>query len=235
VAKTPAGYQIIAGERRWRAAKAIGLRTVPAIIRETTPQEMLEMALVENVQREDLNPLDRAQAFLRLIEEFHLSNQEIARRIGKSPSYISNTLRLLSLPDAIKDGLLSGLIAEGHARALSSIEDAQMMVEGYKMILRENGSVRRAEEIARRMRQQMGTDDHSKPQVQYISDQIDKMRDDLWQAVGGKERAVVKLTRSRVETRLVIILRGGLETTQETLDKIYRAVCGTIPQRSGGQ
>jgi ParB family chromosome partitioning protein len=235
VAKTPAGYQIIAGERRWRAAKVIGLRTVPAIIRETTPQGMLEMALVENVQREDLNPIDRAQAFLRLMEEFHLSNQKIAERIGKSPAYISNTLRLLALPDAIKDGLLSGLVSEGHARALASIGDVRMMVEGYKMILRENGSVRRAEEIARRMKTQMGTDDHSKPHVQYVSDQIDKMRDDLWQAVGGKERAVVKLTRSRAETRLVIILKGGIESTQVVLERIYGSVCGIRPQRSIGQ
>ena len=99
---------------------------------------MLEMALVENVQREDLNPLERAQAFLRLMEEFKLTNKEIAKRIGKSPAYVSNSIRLLSLPDALKDGLLSGLITEGHARALSSIEDNKLMVEAYKIILRES-------------------------------------------------------------------------------------------------
>ncbi|MFH1840777.1 MAG: ParB/RepB/Spo0J family partition protein [Candidatus Shapirobacteria bacterium] len=235
VAKTPAGYQIIAGERRWRAAKALGLPTVPVIIKETTPQGMLEMALVENVQREDLNPIDRAQAFLRLLEEFRLTNQQISQRIGKSPSYISNTLRLLSLPDAIKDGLLSGLIAEGHGRALASIGDTRMMVEGYKMILRENGSVRRAEEIARRVKKKMGTSDHTLPNVQYISDEIDKMRDEIWEEVGGREKSVVKLTRSRAETRLTIILRGGTESTQKVLDRIYGAICGITPQRSTGQ
>ncbi|MDP4030717.1 MAG: ParB/RepB/Spo0J family partition protein, partial [Candidatus Beckwithbacteria bacterium] len=109
VAHTPAGYQIVAGERRWRAAKLAGSTTLPCIIKETSPQGMLEMALVENVQRTDLNPVDRAKAFERLIEEFDLSNAEIAQRIGKSPAYISNTLRLLTLPDALKDGLLSGL------------------------------------------------------------------------------------------------------------------------------
>ena len=104
VAKTPAGYQIIAGERRWRASRLAGLTTVPVVIRETTTKGMLEMAIVENVQREDLNPIERAQAFQRLIEEFGLPLMEIAKRIAKSESYVSNTMRLLALPDAIKDG-----------------------------------------------------------------------------------------------------------------------------------
>src|SRR3972149_8024250 len=95
VAKTPAGFQIVAGERRWRAAKLIGLSKVPVIIRETNPQGMLEMAIVENVQRIDLNPLERAQAYKRLMEEFGLTNAEISQRVSKSPSYISNTIRLL--------------------------------------------------------------------------------------------------------------------------------------------
>src|SRR3989339_20702 len=90
VAKTPAGFQIIAGERRWRAAKLAGLKVVPAIIKETTPQGMLEMAIVENVQRSDLNSIDRAKAFERLITEFGLGNSEISQRIGKSPAYVSN-------------------------------------------------------------------------------------------------------------------------------------------------
>ena len=152
IAKTPAGFQIIAGERRWRAGKLAGFTHIPAIIRETTPRGMLEMALVENVQRVDLNALDRAQGFERLANEFSLSTSEIAVRIGKSVSYVSNSIRLLTLPDALKDGLLSGLIAEGHARALAAIDDTDLMVEAYKIILREAGSVRRAEELARRMK-----------------------------------------------------------------------------------
>src|SRR4030065_1887049 len=116
IAKTPAGFQIIAGERRWRAAKLAGFKTVPAIIKETSPQGMLEMALVENVQRSDLNPIDRAKAFDRLMSEFGLGNSEISQRISKSPAYASNYLRVLTLPDALKDGLFPGLISEGHAR-----------------------------------------------------------------------------------------------------------------------
>ena len=96
---------------------------------------MLEMALVENVQRVDLNPIDRAKGFERLMNEFGLTTSEIAVRIGKSVAYVSNSLRLLSLPDALKDGLLSGLISEGHARALAAVDDPSLMIEAYKIIL----------------------------------------------------------------------------------------------------
>lgn len=229
VAKTPAGYQIIAGERRWRAAKTAGLKTVPAIIKETSPQGMLEMALVENVQREDLNPLERAQAFIRLMEEFGLSNKEISQRISKSPSYISNSIKLLNLPDALKDGLLSRLITEGHARALAGIEDHRLMVEGYKIVLRESASVRRTEDIARRIRKKAKQPSYdltgAKPPL-IISDEIDELRDKIHQALGGDEKTKIKVTRSRAETRLVIVLKGNLEVTEERLQKIYKGITG---------
>lgn len=229
VAKTPAGYQIIAGERRWRAAKIAGLKTVPAIIKETSPQGMLEMALVENVQREDLNPLERAQAFIRLMEEFGLSNKEISQRISKSPSYISNSIKLLNLPDALKDGLLSNLITEGHARALAGIEDHRLMVEGYKIVLRESASVRRTEDIARRIRKKAKQPSYdltgAKPPL-IISDEIDQLRDKIHQALGGDEKTKIKVTRSRAETRLVIVLKGNLELTEERLQKIYKGITG---------
>jgi len=225
VAKTPAGYQIIAGERRWRAAKMAGLKTVPALIKETSPQGMLEMALVENVQREDLNPIERAQAFVRLIEEFGLTNKEICQRIGKSPSYISNSIKLLTLPDALKDGLLSNLITEGHARALAGIEDPKLMVEAYKMILRESGSVRRAEDVARRMKKKAGQiqkKDTYPPQL--VSDEIDQIRDDIHQALGGDEKTIIKVSRSRIETKVVISLKGTIEETEEKLQKIHQGI-----------
>jgi ParB family chromosome partitioning protein len=228
VAKTPAGYQIIAGERRWRAAKMAGLKTVPALIKETSPQGMLEMALVENVQREDLNPIERAQAFVRLIEEFGLTNKEICQRIGKSPAYISNSIKLLTLPDALKDGLLSGLITEGHARALAGIEDPKLMVEAYKMILRESGSVRRAEDVARRMKKKAGQvqqKDTYPPHI--VSDEIDQIRDNLHQALGGDEKTIVKVSRSRIETKVAISFKGTLEETEEKLQKIYQGITGS--------
>ncbi len=236
IAKTPAGYQIIAGERRWRASKLAGLTHVPAIIRETSPKGMLEMALVENVQRSDLNPIDRAKGFERLMSEFGLSTSEVAVRIGKSVAYVSNSMRLLSLPDALKDGLLSGLITEGHARALAAIDDQNLMVEAYKIILKESGSVRRAEELARRMKskskQSMDRQGVRKDQLRIISEEIDKMQEDMQKALTlenqdkGKSTKV-KLIRSRRETRVLLTFKGGLEETEERLQKLYTALTGS--------
>ncbi len=228
VAKTPAGYQIIAGERRWRSAKIVGLPTVPVIIKETSPRGMLEMAIVENVQRVDLNPVERARAFQRLIDEFALSTSEIAKRVGKSQAYVSNSLRLLSLPDAVKDGILSGLITEGHARALAAIDDNRLMIEAYKIVLRESASVRRAEDLARRMKQQLGTT-VNRIKTHVMSEETDRIRkeleDSLSVSAGQPARARVKLSRSRKETRITISLFGGLEMTEERLQKIYQAIC----------
>jgi len=237
IAKTPAGFQIIAGERRWRAAKLAGLSHVPAIIRETSPKGMLEMALVENVQRVDLNPLDRATGFERLMNEFGLTTSEIAVRIGKSVAYVSNSMRLLSLPDALKDGLLSGLITEGHARALSSIDDTGLMVEAYKIILRESGSVRRAEELARRMKAKSQQDPKPKARVadmRIVSEELDKMQGELEGALmfdgetedESKKRTSVKLVRSRSQTKITFVFKGNLDQTEAKLQKVYGALTG---------
>lgn len=238
VAKTPAGFQIIAGERRWRASKLAGLTHVPSIIRETTPKGMLEMALVENVQRVDLNALDRARGFERLFNEFGLTTSEVAVKIGKSVAYVSNSLRLLRLPDALKDGLLSGLITEGHARALSAIEDTELMIEAYKIILKESGSVRRAEELARRMKHKSGQPEKKKvsaKRVRLFSEESDKIKNEMLQALKNLEEAEdeerkkmiateVKLTRSRRETRVTFMLKGSLEETEKRLQKIYESI-----------
>lgn len=231
VAKTPAGFQIIAGERRWRAAKLAGLSHIPSVIRETSPRGMLEMALVENVQRIDLNPLERASGFERLMNEFGLTTSEVAARIGKSVSYVSNSIRLLTLPDALKDGLLSGLVSEGHARALAAIDDQDLMVEAYKIILRESGSVRRAEELARRMKaksKQPRKPGERVESVRIVSEEIDKMQEDM-QKVMEKEskednKTFVKLARTQRETRVTFIFKGGLEDTEDRLQKIFKAI-----------
>jgi len=233
VAKTPAGFQIIAGERRWRASKLAGLTHVPSIIRETTPKGMLEMALVENVQRVDLNALDRGKGFERLQNEFGLTTSEIAVRIGKSVAYVSNSLRLLGLPDALKDGLLSGLITEGHARALAAIDDQNLMVEAYKIILRESGSVRRAEELARRMKAKSGQKAKvgtRKDQLRIVSEELDKMQEKMQEAFSDKKdeetnnTSKVKLIRSRRETKITFTFKGSLEDTEKRLQKVFKAV-----------
>ncbi len=228
VANTPAGYQIIAGERRWRAAKIAGQKDVPCIIKETTPRGMLEMAIVENIQRIDLNPVERAKSFQRLVDEFMISTSEIARRIGKSQAFVSNSLRLLTLPDAVKDGILSGIITEGHARALAAIVDPQLMLEAFKMVLRENASVRRAEDIARRIKvTQVKAKVLDRLNIDAETDRLkEEMEKKLQESADGPtKKAIVKLTRSRIETRILILLKGSQEETEEKLRLIYKGIC----------
>lgn len=228
VAKTPAGYQIIAGERRWRAAKIVGLKDVPVIIKETSPRGMLEMAIVENVQRVDLNPIERARAFQRLVDEFVLPTSEIAKRIGKSQSYVSNSLRLLTLPDAIKDGILSGIITEGHARALAQIDDNRLMIEAYKIVLRESASVRRAEEISRRI-QNVPRGEVKQKAEDYVNNETDRMQQEMEQALknidNGSNWSHIKIRRSRNSTMIIFVLKGLPEETEPRFQHIYKSIC----------
>ncbi len=219
VAETPAGYQIIAGERRWRAAKIVGLEKVPTIIKKTSHRGMLEMAIVENVQRVDLNPLERAQGFKRMMDEFGLGTAEISQRIGKSQSFVSNSLRLLTLPDALKDALLAGIVTEGHIRALAAIEDPNQMVEALRQILREEGSVRRAEELSReyKARAQVAPR-HAEERIH--SEELVEMERDLGTHLGAK----IKVTQSMREARLVLVVKGNIEKTGALLRKIREAL-----------
>lgn len=222
VAQTPAGLQIIAGERRWRAAKAAGLTKVPALIKRTTPQGMLEMAIIENVQRSDLNPIDRAKAFDRLSREFNLSTTDIAKRVSKSPAYVSNTLRLLTLPDALTDGLISGDISEGHARALAAIDNTRDMIEAYKIVLKESASVRRAEELARRFKQHAKQSTNTKKDTakeKHLSKRLDKIQSDLKSTLGKTSDVTVR--QSNRQTKVIITLKGSPEKTDDLLDKIH--------------
>jgi len=227
VAKTPAGYQIIAGERRWRSARILKLEYVPAIIKETTPQQMLEMAIVENVQRKDLNPLERAKAFLRLKDEFNFDNNQIAKKVSKSVPYVINCVKLLTLPDAIKDGLLSDLISEGHARALSGIGDTRLMIEAYKIILSEKASVRRAEDIARRMRKKIEEGDvpiTKENLPQFLKSKIDNISQDL-QSVFNKKTTSVKIVQTNILTKVTFQFKGPIDERFEELSSLYKQIC----------
>jgi len=227
IAKTPAGFQIIAGERRWRAARYLKLEYVPAIIKETNPQQMLEMAIVENVQRKDLNPIERAKAFYRLKEEFSLDNHQIAKKVSKSVPYVINVLKLLTLPDALKDGLLSGLITEGHARALSGIGDTRLMIEAYKIILKEKASVRRAEDIARRMRKKIeeGTIPINKENLpQFLKSKLDNIGTDL-EASFRDKLTKVKITQTNILTKVTFQFRGPIDQRYQNLRSLYKQIC----------
>jgi len=143
------GFQLIAGERRWRAAQACGLQSVPAIVRAINDQQALEQALIENVQRLDIGPLDAARAYQRLAQEFGLSQAEIAQRVGKGRVAVANTLRLLELPAEVRQALEDGTISEGHGRAILSAPGEGCRRAVFRAILRGGLSVRRAEQLAR--------------------------------------------------------------------------------------
>lgn len=229
VAKTPAGYQIIAGERRWRAAKLAGLAEVPVIIRETSPQGMLEMAIVENVQRIDLNPLERAQAYRRLMDEFNLTNGEISIRVSKSPSYISNTIRLLTLPDALKDALMAGATSEGHVRALSALEDPHLIIEAYKEVMRKNLSVRGTEELVRRLRARVGLPPKKSAVIEdmhIISEEIDNIEQELGNVLSRFSKTEVKLEQTGKKATVRLSIEGTPDQTVEILKDINQAISG---------
>jgi ParB family chromosome partitioning protein len=219
VAETPAGYQIIAGERRWRAAKLAGLEKVPVVVRKTTPQGMLEMAIVENVQREDLNPIERALAYKRLIDEFGLGTNEVAKRVGKSAPTVSNTIRLLSLPDAIKDALVAGVITEGHVRPLISLGDSKLMLEVFKRILRDNSSVRQTEEIARKVKGEIQQKEPAQPKDYFYVPEQDAMAKEIEQKHGLDK---VSIFQSSKLARITVIMKGEPGETSQKLKEIHR-------------
>lgn len=229
IAETPAGYQIIAGERRWRAAEMAGLKEVPVIIKKTDTRGMLEMAIVENIQRVDLSPIERAQAFQQLMRDFGYSSTEVAKKLGKSAPYVSNSLRLLLLPDAIKDALIGEVITEGHARAIQSIPDESDMIECFKIILKENASVRRAEELSRRFREQGSPSFKRKlaenPELKRRITK-DPKEEELDEKVRSffETKASVKVNRSSRQIKLTITLKGDSFQTERDLEKMMQAI-----------
>lgn len=150
VRRTEQGYELIVGERRWRAAQKAGLKEVPVMVRETERKEALEISLIENLQREDLNPIEEAEAFKQLIEEFDISQEELSKRVSKDRTTVTNTLRLLKLPPEMREHLLQNRITSGHARAILSLENKEKQKELCHLITKRGLSVREAEAIAKR-------------------------------------------------------------------------------------
>jgi ParB family chromosome partitioning protein len=145
------GYTLIAGERRWQASKLAGLVEVPVIVRQASDQQRLELALIENVQRADLSALEEAHAYRQLSDDFQLSHEQIATRVGKSRVAVTNTLRLLKLPDGVQQALVDGHITEGHARALLGLGSAEAMQAALKTVIAHEMTVRQTEELVRKM------------------------------------------------------------------------------------
>ncbi|MEN6480452.1 MAG: ParB/RepB/Spo0J family partition protein [Anaerolineales bacterium] len=189
-------YRLITGERRWRAARLAGLTSVPVVVKDASPQEMLELALVENIQRADLNPLEEAAAYQQLADEFGLTQDKIAKRVGRSRASVANTMRLLRLPEEVRAGLLNGDISEGHARALLMLEDADEQVLAYRTVQRRSLSVRQTEELVRRLQ----SPPQDVPRRTRRTPETEALERRLRNALGTK----VELFRSRKGGRVVI-------------------------------
>jgi ParB family chromosome partitioning protein len=208
-----AQYQIIAGERRWEAAKMVGLTRVPVIVKEATPQEMLELALVENIQRADLNPLEEAAAYQQLMDDFGLTQAQVAEKVGKSRVTVANSVRLLRLPDEIKRALAEGQISEGHARALLALNKRANQLKGLEATVKKGLSVRQTEEMVRRMVASAQPKRRSEPP----SPETEALENEFRNALGTK----VRLFRSKKGGKLVIQFYS-----EEELEAIYRIIVG---------
>jgi ParB family chromosome partitioning protein len=216
VTQTPHGYVLIAGERRLRAAEMAGLERIPALVRSVAQQEQLAFALVENLQRSDLNALEEARAFRQLADEFGLTQEEVAHRVGRSRSAVANTLRLLELAPAIQAAVAGGSITEGHARALAGLQDESVQAEMLGVVLAKALSVRQTEDLVRR---------HNEPGLARVSGRsvppdLERLEAGLREVLGTK----VSLSRRR---------RGGRITIEyfdnDDLGRIYERLTGAPP------
>ena len=214
VTETIDGYQLIAGERRVRAARLAGLDRIPALVRQLADRDQLEVALVENVQRSDLDPIDEALAYRQLIDEFGLTQERVAERVGKARATIANTLRLLDLHAAVQAAIAAGRITEGHGRALGGLStDGQAQV--LATVVGQGLSVRQAEELVRRLREPRATrEPAAKPR---LDAELERVEEDLRQRLGTK----VSLTRSRKGGRIVIEYYSD-----EELGRLYDRLIG---------
>ena len=170
-------YEIIAGERRWRAAKLAGLKEVPVLIKSYTDQEIVEISLIENIQRENLNPIEEAMAFKRLLEEFHLKQDEVAERVSKSRTAVTNSMRLLKLSEKVKQMIIDDMISTGHARALLAIEDEEQQYLLATKIFDEKLSVRETEKLVKSLKNPKKEVKKTTPEHQFIYNDIaEKMK-----------------------------------------------------------
>ena len=215
VTETLDGYQLVAGERRVRAAELAGLERIPAVVRQIAPRDQLELALVENLQREDLDPIEQAHAYRQLIDEFSFTQEELAARVTKARSTVANTLRLLELELAVQDAIASGLISEGHGRALGGLTGTSQL-HLLELVLARDLSVRQTEELARRLK---GVDARGAVPVaeRPVDPDLERVEDELRQALGTK----VSVARSRRGGRIVIEYYSD-----EELARLYERLTG---------
>ena len=214
VTRAPDGYQLVAGERRLRAARLAGLSVVPVVVKDVAPRGMLELSLVENIQRSDLNPLEEAVAFRQLVDEFGLTQEQLAQRIGKSRTAITNTMRLLRAARPVQEALLEERISEGHARALLGLERTELQGAALQTVLKRDLNVRQTEELVRRLLRGKG---QPRP-VRAPSPETRALESDFREALGTR----VTLKRSGEKGRIVIHFYSD-----EELDALYERIVGS--------
>jgi ParB family chromosome partitioning protein len=190
-------YQIIAGERRWRASQKAGLREVPVVIQDVSEDWALEMALIENIQREDLNPIEEAEAYRNLMENFDFSQEEMAKRVGKDRSTVANSLRLLRLPEKVRDDVLMARLSMGHARALLSLENSEDLLEARDQVVQKRYSVRETEALVKKIKSfglapKPKKSRETDPQMQHLENELKK-------ALGTQVRIAAKGKGGKIE------------------------------------
>lgn len=219
VQKKGAFYELIAGERRWRAAKLAGLREVPVVLREYSRQESMEIALIENVQRSDLNPIEEGRAYQRLIQEFNLKQEEIAERVAKNRSTITNAMRLLKLDEAIQDLVIHNIISGGHGRALLALEDNGLQLKAAKLVVDGGLSVRETERLVKRLiRESLDTDKQQKEEkdINFIYQNLE----DRMKTVMGTKVTIHNKDKNKGRVEIEYYSEAELERIVEMIESI---------------
>ena len=208
------GYELIAGERRVRAAERAGLERISAVVRDASNAEMLEVALIENLQREDLNPVEEAEVYRRLVEEFGLTQEEVATRVGRDRASVTNTLRLLKLPTRIQEDLIEGTLSAGHGRALLGLEGRVHQLKARESIIRRSLSVRATELLVKRLKASP-VERHQK--LTRHGPELASVEEQLRRALATKVRIVRSGRRGRIEVEFY---------SDEDLDRLIQKICG---------
>jgi ParB family chromosome partitioning protein len=217
VRRTDQGYELMVGERRWRAAQKAGLKEVPVLVKEAERREALEISLIENLQREDLNPMEAADAFKNLIEQFNISQEDLSKRIGKDRTTIANTLRLLKLPGEVKNQLLQNRITSGHARAILSLESKEKQKELCALIIKKGLSVREAEALAKRWSEKPKKTVAPIKKRGDLESQLGSLQDSLRKHLGTKVQIAPKGKRGKIEIEYY---------SHEDLERIVETILG---------
>ena len=220
VRKVERGYELIVGERRWRAAQRAGAKEVPVILRDVTPGEALELALIENLQREDLNPLEEAEAYKRLMEEFHYTQEELAKRIGKDRTTVANAVRLLKLPEEIKASLSDESITSGHARAFLGLDAPEEQKVACAKVIKKGLSVRETERLVKRLNAQRSKRDVTAKPASEEELHLGYLEETLRKLLGTKVRIPKRGRRGKIEIEFY---------SEEDLERIVEIIMGSSP------